>query len=100
MSSHVTIQTLNITELYFFALFRLHGNKCGQFFPHKLPGSTVIEMCLIRYNTIKVKTDDTHVKSGQLSVAHPVKFSDELDGFLTEHPGTGEQPTRTQKNEK
>lgn len=42
---------------------------------------------------------NTHVKRGQLSVAHPVKFSDELDGFLTEHPGTGEQPTRTQKND-
>lgn len=29
---------------------------------------------------------NTDVKSGQLSVSHPVQLPDQLDGFLTEHP--------------
>lgn len=30
----------------------------------------------------------THVKRGQLSVAHAVQLSDQLDGFFAEHRGT------------
>lgn len=32
----------------------------------------------------------THVEGGQLSVAHPLKFPDQLDGFFTEHPAKHE----------
>lgn len=30
----------------------------------------------------------TDIKRRQLSVAHPLQFSDQLDGFLAEHPET------------
>lgn len=35
----------------------------------------------------------THVKRGQLSVAHAVQLSDQLDGFFAEHRGTSETST-------
>lgn len=42
----------------------------------------------------------THVKRGQLSVAHAVQLSDQLDGFFAEHRGTSKTstPNRTEQN--